>query len=248
MPLSSLSKLVVGSSITLVIVYLCMLLFPRGMGAAFPLVLSTTYMNNFFIWTVLTCAFTETSFIKVCFDIAILVWISVRFGPLEELSDSFRLAALTVVTALGSALITSIIIFVGFVVTRWENLFFSPTYGYGGILMAYLVLLTQRLPTERVFGSSGAGGTGGMSFFRVQHLPFTWLCLSALLRLVLPAATTSTATVVMDFPLVANAFVISWVYLRFFQHNSDGSVGDTTEDFQFIGLFPRVSFKSNACG
>ena len=44
-----------------------------------------------------------------------------------------------------------------------------------------------------------------------------------------------------DLPLVVWSFVVSWLYLRFGQHNADGTVGDIQEDFQFVTLYPKVS-------
>lgn len=201
---------------------------------------SHIHFTDFFIWTTLTCAFTETSILKLLLDLALLGWVVRRFGPFEDLLEPVRLAALTVVAAIASSLCTSVLIFLGFVITRWENLFFSPTYGYGPVLMAYLVLLAQRLPSEAVFSSlpSLCGGTNRT--LRVQHLPFTWLCLSASLHLLLPIQTASGAGIAMDLPLVACSFVLSWAYLRFFAHNRDGTVGDTSDDFQLVKLFPRV--------
>lgn len=234
------ARLFVGTALTLIAAYMVMILSPKGMGLGLPLVVGTTYMNNFFIWTTLTCAFTETSILKLLLDLALLGWVVRRFGPFEDLLEPVRLAALTVVAAIASSLCTSVLIFLGFVITRWENLFFSPTYGYGPVLMAYLVLLAQRLPSEAVFSSlpSLCGGTNRT--LRVQHLPFTWLCLSASLHLLLPIQTASGAGIAMDLPLVACSFVLSWAYLRFFAHNRDGTVGDTSDDFQLVKLFPRV--------
>ncbi len=235
--ISAEAALVVGTGTTLVLTFLAMTVSPTSLGVALPLVLSTTYMNHFFLWTTLTCAFTETSLLKLVLDLGLLVWVVGRFGPLEDLLSPVRLAALTVVAAVGSALGTSVWIFLGFVVTRWEALFFSPTYGYGPVLMAYLVLLAQKMPTENVLPTSLGGGSGRA--LRVQHLPFAWLCVSATLRLFMPPIADGRG-LAMDFPLVACSFVLSWAYLRFFAHNQDGSVGDASEEFQFVGLFPRV--------
>jgi hypothetical protein len=201
---------------------------------------SHIHFIDFFIWTTLTCAFTETSILKLSLDLALLGWVEGRFGPFEDLLEPVRLAALTVVAAVGSSLWTSVMIFLGYVITRWENLFFSPTYGYGPVLMAYLVLLAQRLPSEAVLSSlpSFCGGTNRT--LRVKHLPFAWLCLSAALRLLLPTRTASDAGIAMDLPLVACSFILSWAYLRFFAHNRDGTIGDMSDDFQLVSLLPRV--------
>lgn len=43
-----------------------------------------------------------------------------------------------------------------------------------------------------------------------------------------------------DLPLAIWSFWVSWVYLRFVQHNADGTVGDMSEDFAMVNLFPRV--------
>jgi hypothetical protein len=68
-----------------------------------------------------------------------------------------------------------------------------------------------------------------------QHLPFLWLSVVAVGRVVGLQAFTR------DFPFVFWAFVISWAYLRFHQPNPDGSLGDISEDFAFVTLFPAVS-------
>ncbi|TFJ87760.1 hypothetical protein NSK_001110 [Nannochloropsis salina CCMP1776] len=213
---------------------------PGGVGMALPLVLGNTYMNNFFIWTTLTSAFTETSGLKVSLDLLVLIWLVSRIGPLEDLLEPVRLAALTIIAAVGSALCTSVLVFMFYVVTRWETLFFTQIYGYGPILMAYFILTAQKVPTE-AFLSPPNFCRGVFPSFCMQQLPFTFFCVSALLRALLPIRFAVAGSMTMDFPLLACSFAVSWLYLRFFQHNSDGSVGDTSEDFQLVNLFPSCS-------
>lgn len=72
----------------------------------------------------------------------------------------------------------------------------------------------------------------------VQHLPFCWLLVCIGARLLGLRSMTS------DLPLVIWSFWISWAYLRFVQHNADGTVGDVSEDFALINLFPKVGRSS----
>ncbi|EWM30306.1 Protein of unknown function DUF1751, integral membrane, eukaryotic [Nannochloropsis gaditana] len=196
--------------------------------------------TDFFIWTTLTSAFTETSGLKVSLDLLVLIWLVSRIGPLEDLLEPVRLAALTIIAAVGSALCTSVLVFMFYVVTRWETLFFTPIYGYGPILMAYFILTAQKVPTEAFFSPPNIF-RGVFPSFCMQQLPFTFFCVSALLRALLPIRFAVAGSMTMDFPLLACSFAVSWLYLRFFQHNSDGSVGDTSEDFQLVNLFPSFS-------
>jgi hypothetical protein len=153
---------------------------------------------------VLTASFTEASLPKVLLDIALLA-LAARL--LDGLLDPLRLALFTALVAVGSAVLTSVCVFFGYVITRWEDLFFSPTYGFAGVLCGYFVLLKQRVPTEAVLPG------GALPAFRAHHLPFAWLCVTAAARVVVGGTGTGTGTgvtLVSDLPLAFWALFVSW--------------------------------------
>lgn len=154
--------------------------------------------------TVLTASFTETSLVKLSLDIFVLAGTSHLF---DGLLDPPRLALFIFVVAVGSAVLTSVSIFLGFVATRWESIFFTPTYGSAGVLCGLFVLAKQRIPTEAVL-------PGGMlPAFRVQSLPFAWVCATAATRF-LVGGVEGGLGMVSDLPLAFWALFVSWCVRR----------------------------------
>ncbi len=227
------SPLVAGCSATLLVLYLAMAFAPDTAGLLLPLVFSNAYTNHFFIWcaalpasacspisspppptkptqptpphpalrrTVLTASFTESSLPKLLLDVALL---SLAARLLAGLLDPLRLALFTLLVAVGSALLTSVCVFTGYVITRWEDLFFAPTYGFAGVLCGYFVLLKQRVPTEAALPG------GAFPAFRAHHLPFAWLCATGAARLLL-GGVEGAGGLVSDFPLAFWALFVSW--------------------------------------
>lgn len=152
----------------------------------------------------LTASFTETSLLKVMLDVALLA-LAARL--LEGTLDHLRLGLFTVLVAAGAAVLTSVCIFIGYVITRHEELFFTPTYGFAGVLCGFCVLIKQRAPTEPVLPG------GAFPAFRGHHLPFAWLCATALARAVLGGVEGGVG-LVSDLPLAFWALFVSW-YERF---------------------------------
>lgn len=154
--------------------------------------------------TVLTASFTESSVLKVALDVALLA-LAARL--LEGTLDPLRLGLFTVLVAAGSAVLTSVCVFVGYVITRHEELFFAPTYGFAGVLCGFCVLIKQRAPTEAVLPGRA------LPAFRGHHLPFAWLCATALARALLGGVEGGMG-LVSDLPLAFWALFVSW-YVEF---------------------------------
>lgn len=150
--------------------------------------------------TVLTASFTESSLLKLLWDMSVLACTA---HLVDGLLDPPRLALFILVVAVGSAVFTSVSIFLGFVATRWEDLFFTPTYGFAGLLCGLFVLAKQRAPTEAVLPG------GVLPAFRAQHLPFAWLCACAAVRL-LVGGVEGGVGMVSDLPLAFWGLFVSW--------------------------------------
>lgn len=194
------SPLVLGCSATLLACYLFMAFAPSSAGLLLPFVFANAFTTHFFLWTVLTASFTEASFLKLLIDVAVLA-LAARL--IHGLLDPLRLALFTLLVAVGSALLTGVCVFLGFVVTRWEDLFFAPTYGFAGVLCGFFVLAKQRVPTETALPGHL------LPAFRAHHLPFAWLCANGAARALL-GGVDGGLSLVSDLPLAFWALFVSW--------------------------------------
>ena len=186
----------------------------------FGLVPVNTLIANSFIWNLLTCSFFETNVFKLCVDLLGLyhVFIGLEYDSLENLILYIFICMM--VCSLG----TSFYCFLVFFVSKHETMLVSPVYGFSGIyfsLLCYARKFKQNSPIHR-----------DLPKFTYQSIAF-WIYSSQLLLYVLGIKMFS-----RDMIFSTISILFSWTYLRFMYKDKDGNVGDKTEAFKFVNMFP----------
>ncbi|KAL2629910.1 hypothetical protein R1flu_014596 [Riccia fluitans] len=177
-----------------------------------------------FVWNVITAGYLEYTLIGLVVSIAGLLF----FGRLlEPVWGSKEFVKFIAFTNFFTAICTFVISIFLYYVTGHENLLYSPTAGFHGVLAGFLVAVKQTFPDYEI----NAG--------QVVRLRAKWL--SSLLVLV-----ALLAGFFLDDPIIYVPFIIfgtygSWIYLRFFQRRSEANFkGDASDEFAFDTFFPEV--------
>ncbi|KAG8179511.1 hypothetical protein JTE90_005260 [Oedothorax gibbosus] len=105
-------------------------------------------------------------------------------------------------------------------------LFSVQIHGLAGYLAAVSVAVKQIMP-DHILLSLPCGK------IRNRNVPLIVLMLSILLW---PLGVVRSTYPVM----FASGLLTAWIYLRFYQHHSNGTVGDMAEGFTFASFFPNV--------
>lgn len=213
--------------VTVVALTLLSMLFLAGLIAhgtvahRTSLVLANTVGMNFYVWNFFSAGFFETNVFKLAAD---AVWL-LTAGRLLEDSMGLEGFALFIVTVNGvNGIVTSMGLFVLYVITRLEQVLFMEVYGFGGLVAALAVALKLHSPEEAPIPTVPA--------LRCKHLPLLLGLLSVMLW------TLGVSSLSKDMPFVVTGIYASWWYLRFVHRNSDGTTGDVSEHFAFVTLFP----------
>jgi len=158
---------------------------------------------------------------------------------------------------LACGVLTSVFLFMLYVVTRFETFLFTPTYGAAGLVAALAVGLKQAAPRESPFAALGLGGGGHGGGLTCGHLPLLHLVLVGL------CWAGGLEAFGRDLPFACVGTYASWWYLRFVHRaepalslnlssstssssssslstgrNDEGTFGDASDEFAFVTLFP----------
>eukprot|EP00003_Mantamonas_plastica_P003068 TRINITY_DN12490_c0_g1_i11.p1 TRINITY_DN12490_c0_g1~~TRINITY_DN12490_c0_g1_i11.p1 ORF type:complete len:196 (-),score=62.45 TRINITY_DN12490_c0_g1_i11:815-1402(-) len=101
---------------------------------------------------------------------------------------------------------------------------FTPLFGFTGVIGAFTVALKQLMPEQE------------MPFcivmqMRAKYFPVLFVMVMVVFALLFGSF--------RGLLFVVSGVYYGWLYLRFFQHKDDGSIGDQTEDFAFHTFFPE---------
>ncbi|XP_002738252.1 transmembrane protein 115-like [Saccoglossus kowalevskii] len=178
---------------------------------------------NFRIWTYITHGFLETHIWNVVTDIITLIacgkLIEPLWGALEMLLFCF-------IVNIGVGLTSAVWYLMIYVATsNIDYLFQVHIHGLAGYIAGITVALKQTMGDYDVINTS-------LLKMRVKHISL-WLVLWSILLF----ATGFSSGV---YPLMTcTGIIVSWVYLRFYQKQSDGSRGDMSDTFTFATFFPE---------
>eukprot|EP00903_Cladosiphon_okamuranus_P017540 g16154.t1 len=197
-----------------------------GYRHSLTLIWNHTFMTQFYFWNVLTGSFVETSLLKL---LASLVGVVGLAPAAEDSLGHVGLGVFVLSVGLVSGFVTSMGVFVGYIVTREEYLLDLELHGTFGLLAALAVAAAQ----QDISGSLLPAGRA--PWFPTRYLPFLLVTASAVCRAM------SVPVVAEDFPFVCVGAYASWVYLRFFAHLVLGEPsGDVSDDFQLVNFLPPV--------
>lgn len=182
-----------------------------------------TLIANSYVWNVFTCAFYEKMLLKIILDV-LLSLVSIKSLKVESF-EQFGLYFLS--SILFTSFCTSAVYFISFFSTLLEDQLIKPTYGFSGIYIILLMYCRRQYGHEPVHSS--------FPLITHHNLPVLYLTIQAIL-------------LIFTVPVLPNdilfsiiSLLYSWTYLRFFyRFNDDLPVGDTSEEFAFVEMFPEV--------
>ena len=228
----------VTSAVGALVVFVAMLsaFLAKAMTPTLGLIVANTTGTRFFIWNLVTAAFYETSLLRALPGAAAIVWagreVEPRFGPW------YYFAGYVFLCALACGVITSVGLFVAYVLTREDELLFRVTHGTAGLIGALAVALKRFVPEQPIHGALPAI-TG-------ELLPMGVIALAGALWALGALGLARAPTDALYAPI---GVYVGWFYLRYVHPAADGSAGDVSEGFAFETLFPRPARRFVAgCG
>ncbi|XP_071488161.1 transmembrane protein 115-like [Diadema antillarum] len=178
---------------------------------------------SFRVWTLITHPFVDLHLWNVLSDIALVL---ICGKLIEPLWSALEMLIFFAVSTIGSAIITSFLyLFIYLSTVNTTYLFETHFFGLAGYAGAVTIALKQTMGDTEL--------PPKVARLRVNHLPLVLLILSVLLRIIGLVPPTHPFTTVAG-------MLTGWVYLRFYQRQSDGSRGDMAESFAFASFFPEV--------
>ena len=202
------------------IVFFALNAFYTDVRQIFGLVPVNTLIANSFVWNLLTSSFLETNIFKLCIDLLGLYHVSI--GLECDSVENFSLYLF--ICSLACSLGTSFYCFLVFFVSKHENALVSPIYGFSGM---YFSMLSY----ARRF-KQGSSIHGDLPKFTYQTITF-WIYSSQVLFYIL-----GIKIFCKDIIFSTISILFSWSYLRFMYRDKNGNIGDQSEAFQFVNMFP----------
>ncbi|XP_058815491.1 transmembrane protein 115 [Topomyia yanbarensis] len=179
---------------------------------------------TFWIWTIFTFFFIELHFWEVLVD---LITVGLCGKLIEPSWGQMEMLQYFAITNTGVAILTSFYyLFYSMITKDAELLFDVHIHGLAGINAAVSVAVTQIMPDHLIARTP-------LGKFTNRNVPLTVVIL----------AITMWAFGLLDgtYPaMFASGLYVSWVYLRFYQRHSNGTRGDSAENFRFASFFPNV--------
>ncbi|XP_065214989.1 transmembrane protein 115-like [Planococcus citri] len=179
---------------------------------------------HFRIWSAFTFCFLELHFWNVLTDI---VMIGLCGKVIEPLWGPAEIMSFFVVVNIGVALFSSIFYLFAYMCTSYPYYLFEVhIHGLSGYVAGVTVAVKQIMPDILIVKTPLGRITN-------RNMPLMVLFFSFVFWFV--GISQSTNTVMMSFGVY-----VSWIYLRFYQRHSSGTIGDMSESFNFASFFPSI--------
>ncbi|CAG0913414.1 unnamed protein product [Notodromas monacha] len=207
-----------------VIVFAYFLSYSENAVAAISITPAYFFPPHFRVWTIFSCFFLEFHLWEVLVDIVTLVLCGKLIEPLwgaTEMLTFFGIVNVAVAVA-SSAFYLVLYSFL----FNPELLFDIRIHGLSGYIAAVTVCVKQVIPDQVVMKTPVTKITN-------RNVPLGLLIIAIILYVL--GLVEGTYPVMFGFGLVS-----SWIYLRFYQHHSNGTKGDMAENFAFATFFPNV--------
>jgi len=179
--------------------------------------------QNTYVWNLVTSCFYEKYLAKTAVDLTLLLLLtkSLPIPSIEQFGLYFLFSILACTIG------TSTYCFFAFFTMARESSLINPIYGFSGVLMAISMFARHTYRDETVHSA--------FPKLTYHHLPVVLYLIQLTLYLVFGR------TIIADMPFSAISLLFSWSYLRFYYKHSNSEVlGDKSEDFSFVGMFPEV--------
>jgi hypothetical protein len=221
--LSSLKQnpLALGSALMLIALF-CVNFVHSDSRNVFALVPVNTLIANSYVWNLLTSSFFETNVIKLALDLVGLLFITheLEIKSIETFGLYFFFAIIA--CSLG----TSSICFIRFFMTADETMLVNPSYGFGGAFFCLATYMRMEKKNTVISPRLPMLTFNNMIFWIFSVQLALYLC--------------GVHALVKDISFSFISIIFSWTYLRFMYKNPEGVVGDQSEEFLFVNMFPVV--------
>ncbi|XP_054721370.1 transmembrane protein 115-like [Uloborus diversus] len=179
---------------------------------------------NFWVWTAFTHCFLETRLWLLLTDV---ITVGLCGKLLEPLWGAMEMLTFFALVNTSVAFLSVLIYIVIFTITSDPRYLFSVhIHGLAGYCAAVSVAVKQIMP-DHILLSLPCGK------LRNRNVPLCVLLLSLILW--------SLNVIRGTYPVMFSTGLLSaWIYLRFYQHHSNGTVGDMADGFTFASFFPNV--------
>lgn len=171
----------------------------------------------FWIWTAFTFCFLEIHFWEVCVDI---ITVGLCGKLIEPLWGAFEMVTFFGVVNIGVALLSSFFYLFLYICTFNTDLLFTiHIYGLCGYIAGISVAVKQIMPDHLIVKTP----LGKISNRNVPML----IMFGYLIMWMVGLCERTNPT------MFASGLLVSWTYLRFYQHHTNGSRGDMADNFTF---------------
>ena len=178
---------------------------------------------EFWVWTAFTFCFIELHWWEVLVDVVTVGLCGKMIEPLWGQMEMFKFFALS---NFGVSILTTIYYLFYYMITKNPQILFDVhIHGLAGYVAGICVAVRQIMPDHLIFKTRWGRLTN-------RNVPLTVLIMSIILWAVHLLDGTYPA-------MFASGLLVSWVYLRFYQHHPNGR-GDSSESFTFASFFPNV--------
>ncbi|XP_075149246.1 transmembrane protein 115 [Haematobia irritans] len=178
---------------------------------------------EFWIWTAFTFCFIELHWWEVLVDVVTVGLCGKMIEPLWGQMEMFKFFALS---NFGVSILTTIYYLFYYMITKNPQILFDVhIHGLAGYVAGICVAVRQIMPDHLILKTRWGKLTN-------RNVPLTVLVLSIIFWAIKLLDGTYPA-------MFASGLLVSWVYLRFYQHHPNGR-GDSSESFTFASFFPNI--------
>lgn len=187
------------------------------------LVPANTLITNKYVWNVISSCFYENNIWKVLSDL-ISIYLLTSTLNIENI-EQFGLYF--VFSILASTIGASAYCFIRFFATGHEEYLTDSIFGFNGIIMSVLMFARQQKRNALLYES-----IPGITY---HNSPILFILYEIIFLII------GVNSFVSDFYFLIISMLFCWSYLRFFyKFNENDTLGDKSEEFSFVNMFPEV--------
>jgi membrane associated rhomboid family serine protease len=215
---------IIGPIIAVMALLFCLNFLLSDCEAKVGLVVANTLITNTYVWNLVTSCFYEKYVWKLLFNVSWLFSIAEKM----EISSFEQFGLYFAFSILASTIGASIYCLAAFFASGSEEFLTRPMYGSNGVCMVLLMFLRQRYRNDRIYSR--------IPYITYHNAPIFFIGYQILM------AAAGFQSQWSDLCFTTIALFFSWSYLRFYYRYAETEpLGDKTDDFSFVAMFPEVS-------
>lgn len=173
---------------------------------------------NFWIWTIVTFSFFNSHVIHLLSDLMTVFLVR----KLLTFYNGTELLKFCAVVNLTSALLTIILLYIRYTITFDTGLLFSTQISGCIALLGGVTVVGRQMMGDKLLVNFPLGKV------RYKHIPF--ISIMGLIPFTFFKILNKLSLTMYVFGIV-----VAWIYLRFYQRHSNGTIGDEADTFTFSG-------------